>query len=95
MPRFSRIIGPETLSTVDSINDDKCKVAIEHILEGVDELKENPFADRLCQVFSQETNTLGFEDFLDMMSIMSDSSPSQVVFNCFRRYINFISLGQS
>merc|ERR1711915_934852 len=50
LERFSKIVGPEILSTVDSINDDKCKVSIEHILENVDELKENPFADRLCQV---------------------------------------------
>jgi len=40
--RFSKIVGPEILSAVDSINDDKCKIAIAQVKENVDELKENP-----------------------------------------------------
>ena len=97
MLRFSKVVGHEILSKVDSINDDKCKVAIDHILENIDELRLNPFAERLCRVFSQGKTVLGFEDFLDMMSVMSDASPPQVCCNYSRKYMNMniISLGQS
>lgn len=40
------------------------------------ELKENPFKDRICQVFStSEDGSLSFEDFLDMFSVFSESAP--------------------
>ena len=93
--RFSKLVGREILSKVDSINDDKCKVAINHILENVDELRLNPFADCLCRVFSQGKAVLGFEEFLDMMSVMSDASPPQVCSNHLEYHMSIISLGQS
>ena len=39
-------------------------------------LQENPFKRRLCQIFSKDrTGKLTFEEFLDMMSALSESSP--------------------
>ncbi|CAG0925490.1 unnamed protein product [Notodromas monacha] len=42
-------------------------------------LKENPFRKRLCQVFSKNNSgALTFDDFLDMMSVLSEASPRQI-----------------
>lgn len=47
------------------------------------ELKQNPFAERICTVFSQQqegetTKTISFEDFLDMMSVFSEGATRDV-----------------
>lgn len=43
------------------------------------ELSVNPFGDRLCRIFSSsQDGDLTFEDFLDMMSILSDTAPKSV-----------------
>jgi len=43
------------------------------------ELKVNPFGDRICKVFSSSNDgDCTFEDFLDMMSVFSDSAPKAV-----------------
>ena len=42
---------------------------MKHVFTTLDELKVNPFADRLCQVFAQNGDFLLFEEFLDMMSV--------------------------
>ncbi|UYV72510.1 CIB1 [Cordylochernes scorpioides] len=41
--------------------------------------QNNPFADRLCALFSSKKDgKLSFEDFLDMASVLSDSAPIKV-----------------
>ncbi|XP_052830722.1 calcium and integrin-binding protein 1 [Octopus bimaculoides] len=46
------------------------------------ELKVNPFKDRICKVFSSsDDGSMTFEDFLDMMSVFSDSAPKNVKVN--------------
>ena len=62
---------------VDSINDERCKVSMENVIT-LDELKVNPFALRLCQVFAENGDFLLFEEFLDMMSVLSEAAPPQV-----------------
>ncbi|XP_018013815.1 calcium and integrin-binding protein 1 [Hyalella azteca] len=43
------------------------------------ELRANPFADRICQVFSSSKDgDCTFEDFLDMMSVFSEAAPKTV-----------------
>jgi len=43
------------------------------------ELRVNPFKDRMCSVFSSTNDrTMSFEDFLDMMSVFSESAPRNV-----------------
>lgn len=44
-------------------------------VQSLPQLKECPFALRLCQVFSTGDNGLNFEDFLDMMSVFSRRAP--------------------
>ncbi|XP_041484000.1 calcium and integrin-binding family member 2-like [Lytechinus variegatus] len=51
---------------------------MDKILE-LPELKVNPFKDRICKVFSStDDGSLTFEDFLDMMSVFSDSAPKSM-----------------
>ncbi|CAF4832701.1 unnamed protein product [Rotaria sp. Silwood1] len=43
------------------------------------ELRENPFRERIVEVFSsQHDDSLTFEDFLDMMSVFSEHAPKSV-----------------
>merc|ERR1712126_393208 len=58
------------------------RVLIDKII-GIEELKVNPFAKHLCSVFAQQNRndpsaTMMFEDFLDMMSVLSENAPAQV-----------------
>ena len=46
-----------------------------------DELRVNPFAGRLCSVFAQGKSEMMFEEFLDMMSVLSENAPTQVGYN--------------
>lgn len=63
----------------DALKSDKnARLPIQLILE-LPELKVNPFKDRICKVFSScQDDKLSFEDFLDMMSVFSDSCPKNV-----------------
>ncbi|XP_071646250.1 calcium and integrin-binding protein 1-like isoform X2 [Temnothorax longispinosus] len=43
------------------------------------ELRVNPFGDRICKVFSSsQDGDCTFEDFLDVMSVFSDTAPKTV-----------------
>ncbi|KAK9879406.1 hypothetical protein WA026_006472 [Henosepilachna vigintioctopunctata] len=43
------------------------------------ELSVNPFGDRICKVFSSsQDGDCTFEDFLDMMSVLSEAAPKLV-----------------
>jgi len=49
------------------------------IIANLPELKENPFRDRICKVFSSNgTGDLSFEDFLDLFSMFSEQAPRQL-----------------
>lgn len=70
--RFSEL-DPESLK-----NDKNAKLPKSKIME-LQELKVNPFSDRICEVFSSSGDgDLTFEDFLDMMSVFSDNAPKTV-----------------
>ncbi|KAK3277964.1 hypothetical protein CYMTET_14068 [Cymbomonas tetramitiformis] len=42
------------------------------------ELRANPFALRICQLFSSDTRKLTFHDFIEMMSVFSLRTPLEV-----------------
>ncbi|XP_037796186.1 calcium and integrin-binding protein 1-like [Penaeus monodon] len=43
------------------------------------ELKHNPFKERITKVFSSaQDHRISFEDFLDLLSVMSDKAPLQL-----------------
>ncbi|KAM9375307.1 calcium and integrin-binding protein 1 [Phaethornis superciliosus] len=43
------------------------------------ELRANPFQHRICRVFStSDDDSMSFEDFLDMLSVFSDSATSDI-----------------
>merc|ERR1712154_192537 len=67
--RFSKLLPPALLEEVDNINDPRCRVDIKKLLE-LPELKVNPFNVQLCRVFSGGRESLLFEEFLDMMSVL-------------------------
>lgn len=49
------------------------------VVMGLQELKVNPFKDRICEVFSSSGDgDMTFEDFLDMMSVFSENAPKNV-----------------
>lgn len=47
-------------------------------IQALPELKENPFKERICQVFSTDGHGIHFEDFLDMMSVFSPVAPLEL-----------------
>ncbi|RDD43295.1 Calcium and integrin-binding protein 1 [Trichoplax sp. H2] len=66
-------LAPEMLE-----NDIRATLSAETLLNDLPELRVNPFADRLCKVFSSsESNdgSLCFDDFIDMMSVFSERAP--------------------
>lgn len=66
----------------EKVNHNKnAKLTMNKMVNGIAELACNPFADRICQVFSSAGDNTGdctFEDFLDMMSVFSDQAPKAV-----------------
>ncbi len=44
-------------------------------IQSLPELKENPFKERLCQIFSANGQGINFEEFLDMFSVLSSHAP--------------------
>ena len=44
-------------------------------IQTLPELRENPFKERICQVFSTDGQGIHFEDFLDMFSVLSPHAP--------------------
>merc|ERR1712212_747707 len=78
LDRFVKLIGDDVIRTVKSINDERCKVSFNHVVNNMEELKVNPFAHRLCETFAQSEEFLIFEEFLDMMSVLSEAAPPQV-----------------
>ena len=76
--RFVKLVGDDVLQVVDSINDERCKVKFDLVVTTLSELKVNPFAYRLCEVFAQSEQAIMFEEFLDLMSVLSEAAPPQV-----------------
>ena len=44
-------------------------------VQSMPELRENPFRERICEVFSTNGQGLHFEDFLDLFSVFSEGAP--------------------
>ena len=60
-------------------NIDEERVPNEVIVSEFPELVSNPFGLQLCRVFSstEDKETMNFEDFLDMCSVLSPNAPIQ------------------
>lgn len=60
-------------------NVDRYKTVSMDEMKDLPELKVNPFKERIINVFSScDDLSMSFEDFLDMMSVFSDSSPKSI-----------------
>lgn len=57
-------------------------------IEQLDELRENPFKQRICEAFSRDgVGNLSFEDFLDLLSVFSEQAPRDIkVYYAFKIY---------
>uniref|UniRef100_A0A8C7BFA6 Calcium and integrin-binding protein 1 n=1 Tax=Neovison vison TaxID=452646 RepID=A0A8C7BFA6_NEOVI len=74
--RFCELLPPEHRSVEESL---QIRVSLEQILS-LPELKANPFKERICRVFSTSParDSLSFEDFLDLLSVFSDTATPDI-----------------
>ncbi len=71
--RFSAILDDDGVQSLESL------VSAETLVSRMSELQFNPLADRLCAVFSSRSDgKLSFEDFVDLVSVMSEFAPAQL-----------------
>merc|ERR1719391_10970 len=77
LQKFTELLDPAT--PMKSVHDPQARVLHENVVNGLQELKVNPFAKRICQVFSPNSGQLmTFEEFLDMLSSLSVATPPTV-----------------
>jgi len=77
LQKFSELLDPNT--PFKSVHDPQARVLHDNVVNGLQELKVNPFAKRICQVFSPDAGQLmTFEEFLDMLSSLSVATPPTV-----------------
>ncbi|XP_064608428.1 calcium and integrin-binding family member 3-like [Liolophura sinensis] len=64
----------------DMKGDESSQICIPYdIIEKMPELKENPFRQRICEVFSEDgSGKMSFDDFLDMFSVFSKAAPRDI-----------------
>nr|XP_011750525.1 calcium and integrin-binding protein 1 isoform X1 [Macaca nemestrina]XP_014998501.1 calcium and integrin-binding protein 1 isoform X1 [Macaca mulatta] len=74
--RFCELLPQEQRSVEQSL---LAQVPFEQILS-LPELKANPFKERICRVFSTSPtrDSLSFEDFLDLLSVFSDTATPDI-----------------
>uniref|UniRef100_A0A8D2AWQ0 Calcium and integrin-binding protein 1 n=1 Tax=Sciurus vulgaris TaxID=55149 RepID=A0A8D2AWQ0_SCIVU len=74
--RFCELLPQEHRSVEESL---QARVSFELILS-IPELKANPFKERICRVFSTSPtrDSLSFEDFLDLLSVFSDTATPDI-----------------
>ncbi|NP_001408903.1 calcium and integrin-binding protein 1 isoform 5 [Mus musculus] len=74
--RFCELLPPEQRTVEESLH---TRVSFEQILS-LPELKANPFKERICMVFSTSPtrDSLSFEDFLDLLSVFSDTATPDI-----------------
>ncbi|XP_045142281.1 calcium and integrin-binding protein 1 isoform X1 [Echinops telfairi] len=74
--RFCELLPPDHRSTEESL---QARVSFQQIFS-LPELKANPFKERICRVFSTSParDNLSFEDFLDLLSVFSDTATPDI-----------------
>jgi len=77
LQRFSELLDPNI--PLKSVHDPQARILHEDVVNGLQELKVNPFAKRICRVFSPNpSQMMSFEEFLDMLSSLSVATPPSV-----------------
>ncbi|XP_020032988.1 calcium and integrin-binding protein 1 [Castor canadensis] len=74
--RFCELLPLEHATTEEFLH---ARVPFE-VIFNLPELKANPFKERICRVFSTSPtrDSLGFEDFLDLLSVFSDTATPDI-----------------
>ena len=76
---ISAYLAFERLNPVAVSDNRDVRLACETVMNGNAELRQNPIGDRICHAFSSEKDgKLSFDDFLDMLSVMSDKSTPEL-----------------
>ncbi|NXD83924.1 CIB1 protein, partial [Halcyon senegalensis] len=73
--RFSELLPKEERANACAVRVPKSQILT------LPELRANPFRHRICRVFSTSEHgddSMSFEDFLDMLSVFSDSATSDI-----------------
>merc|ERR1712025_29049 len=83
LKRFQKMLPDEVSASISnkqisSINHPSCCVDVEVLRNELAELQVNPFSDQMCKIFTEGNTVMVFEQFLDMMSVMSVSAPVEV-----------------
>ncbi|KAG8192563.1 hypothetical protein JTE90_015198 [Oedothorax gibbosus] len=74
-----RELDPHKVPQVMTGDEAHTVVVVMDKVEKMPELKENPFRQRICKVFSNDgSGNLTFDDFLDMFSVFSEQAPRNV-----------------
>ncbi|XP_048733691.2 calcium and integrin-binding family member 3-like isoform X2 [Ostrea edulis] len=74
-----RDLAPNTVPKVMTrVDTNRIRLPYQQI-QAITELRENPFCQRICQVFSEDgSGDLSFEDFLDLFSVLSEVAPMEL-----------------
>jgi len=76
--RFVDVAPDDAAKSSIAVSKAEATLPMELIVD-MPELRVNPFRHRLCRAFSpRDDGSLTFEDFLDMMSVMSDRAPKSL-----------------
>lgn len=76
--RFKELSPKRVPSDMKNGKAKKCRIPYTE-LELLPELRENPFCERICQVFSEDgSGDMNFDDFLDMFSVFSEAAPRDI-----------------
>jgi len=71
---FLSLMEPHNKATIRSIQDHAAVIGHNNVVK-LTQLRNNPFASRICQVFARDNEVMTFEEFLDMFSSLSKESP--------------------
>jgi len=73
---FLALMEPHNKATIRSIQDSAAVVSQKDVVK-LTQLRTNPFARRICQVFAKDAEVLTFEEFIDMFSSLGKESPPE------------------
>ncbi|KAK2703020.1 calcium and integrin-binding family member 3-like [Artemia franciscana] len=77
--RKYKSLSPEIVPNVLSIDEARCFRLPMEVVCDLPELRENPFKQRICSVFSSDgSGDMSFEDFLDCFSVFSENASRDV-----------------
>ncbi|OAF68765.1 Calcium and integrin-binding protein 1 [Intoshia linei] len=85
--QFMNIYNELNLKDIKFTNIFEASIPIKDFTQNCPEICVNPFRHRLCQLFHKQTSMMKFEDYLDILSIFSNESPTEIkIYYVFKLY---------